>query len=136
MRGIDSGVASSVQTLRSTITAAALDSGAVLLDLESKYFYALNGSAWAIAQLFESGASIDMAKAQARAWGAPDDGHVDGFIAQLQRFGLLESSDPQPVAVPDVEWHGSWTTPSIERQAEPLQNVMVSAFDPSIPLAE
>jgi len=135
LRAIDSDVASSVQTLRSTITAAVLDSGAVLLDLESKYFYALNGSAWAIAQLFESGASIDAAKAQARAWGAPDDGHVDAFIAQLQRFELLESSDPLSVA-PDVEWHGSWTTPSIERQAEPLQNVMVSAFDPSIPLAE
>jgi hypothetical protein len=126
---------SSAQTLRSSVTAAVLDSGAVLLDLESKYFYALNASGWAITQLVESGTSVDAAKAQARAWGWPDDGSVEGFIAQLQGFGLLESS-PSAAEAPEVEWHGSWTAPSIERQAEPLQNVMVSAFDPSIPLAE
>jgi hypothetical protein len=32
--------------------------------------------------------------------------------------------------------HGSWTEPVIERQAEPLQGLISSAFDPSIPLAE
>jgi Coenzyme PQQ synthesis protein D (PqqD) len=107
----------------------------VLLDLESKYFYALNASGWAIVQLFESGISVDAAQAQARAWAAPDDGRIEHFIAQLQRYGLLESARPLPDE-PKIEWHGPWTAPSIERQAEPLQNIMVSAFDPSIPLAE
>jgi hypothetical protein len=133
--GIVSPIASSVQTLRSTITAAVLDNGAVLLDLESKYFYALNASGWAIVQLFESGISVDGANAQARAWAASDDGRNEEFITQLQRYGLLESSGSL-LDEPNIEWHGPWTAPSIERQAEPLQNIMVSAFDPSIPLAE
>jgi hypothetical protein len=132
---IESLTAASVQTLRSTITAAVLDSGAVLLDLESKYFYALNASGWAIVQLFESGIAADAAYAETRAAGAPDDGSIEGFIAQLQEFGLLEPSGPLPDA-PKIDWHGVWMSPSIERQAEPLQNIMVSAFDPSIPLAE
>lgn len=135
MHTIATTVASPVVALRSTITAAVLDNGAVLLDLDSKYFYALNESGWAIVQLFESGTAIDAAQAQARVWGAPEDGGVAAFIAQLEGFGLLEVS-----AVPAVPAHieslSAWTLPTIERQAEPLQNVMVSAFDPSFPLGE
>jgi hypothetical protein len=135
LHGIDSPVVSSVQALRSTITAAVLDSGAVLLDLESKYFYALNASGWAIVQIFESGTSVDTARTQARAWGAPDDGRVEEFIAQLQSFGLLELSE-LPAIAPQIEPLRAWMAPTIDRQAEPLQNVMVSAFDPSFPLGE
>lgn len=135
MHGIDSPSVSSVQALRSTITAAVLDNGAVLLDLESKYFYALNASGWAIVQLFESGSSLDAAKAQARAWGASDDGRVDQFIAQLNGFGLLELSELPPMSA-QIEPVDAWMAPTIDRQAEPLQNVMVSAFDPSFPLGE
>jgi len=135
LHSTDSRVASPVQALRSTITAAVLDNGAVLLDLESKYFYALNASGWAMVQLFESGTAIDTARTQARAWGAPDDGRVEAFIAQLQSFGLLEHSE-RSVAAGGVEPLRGWMAPTIDRQAEPLQNVMVSAFDPSFPLAE
>ena len=86
-------------SLRPDVVATGLDAGAVLLDLDTKYFYALNASGWALVQLFEAAASFDEARAFALACGAPDG---DG----------------------------------VERQAEPLQQVIVSAFDPSIPLAE
>jgi hypothetical protein len=135
LHGLDSPALTSVVALRSTITAAVLDNGAVLLDLDSKYFYALNASGWAIVQLFESGAAVDAAKAQASAWGAPADGRVDAFVAQLQGFGLLEHTG-LPAIVAQIDPPGTWTAPTIERQAEPLQNVMVSAFDPSFPLGE
>jgi hypothetical protein len=121
--------------LRSTISAAVLDEGAVLLDLESKYFYALNASAWALTQLLEEGSSATDVAERARAWGAPDDVAVLEFIERLIAYGLLEPADAS-TSESDVTWSGPWTPPSIERQAEPLQNVMVSAFDPSIPLAE
>jgi hypothetical protein len=124
-----------VLTLRTTISAAVLDEGAVLLDLESKYFYALNASAWAITQLFESGATLAGVTERASAWGAPDDGGILNFVDRLREYGLLENGDG-PCAEGDVAWSGTWTPPTIERQAEPLQTVMVSAFDPSIPLAE
>jgi hypothetical protein len=127
--------ATTVLSLRTTISAAVLDEGAVLLDLQSKYFYALNASAWAITQLFESGATLEAVTEHTRAWGAPDDESVGAFVERLNEYGLVEAVEDSPGAG-DVVWTGGWEAPSIERQAEPLQTVMVSAFDPSIPLAE
>jgi hypothetical protein len=131
----DTTSASSPLSLRDTVSVGVLDDGAVLLDLESKYFYVLNATGWAIAQLFESGASAGDVRRIAGTWGAPNDGSVDAFIAQLGNFGLLEqgaAADDER----DLAWDRPWSAPTIERQAEPLQNVMVTAFDPSIPLAE
>lgn len=126
---------SSLLSLRSTVSAGVLDDGAVLLDLESKYFYVLNATGWAITRLFESGASVDDVQRAARQWGASDDASIAAFIARLREFDLLEPA-ASPEAAVEVPWSGSWTVPTIERQSEPLQTVMVTAFDPSIPLAE
>lgn len=127
--------ASLVQTIRPTISAAPLDDGAVLLDLETKYFYAVNAPGWAILQLFEAGASLEEVSDRARAWGAPDADGVAAFVRELNHFDLLQPAGA-PAEIPAVSWSGAWSTPTIEQQAEPLQNVMVSAFDPSLPLAE
>jgi hypothetical protein len=127
--------ATAALTLRSTISAAVLDEGAVLLDLESKYFYALNAGGWAIVQLFEAGSTVDGVVEHTRAWGAPDDGAVAAFIESLRSYDLLEPA-AGAVDETDISWTGTWIRPTIERQAQPLQTVMVSAFDPSIPLAE
>lgn len=131
----DTTTPSSHLALRGTISAAVLDDGAVLLDLESKYFYALNASGWAITQAFESGASVDDVHRLTRAWGAPDDGSVAAFVTRLREYDLLEPAGSLDASL-EAPWDGSWTDPTIERQAQPLQSVMVSAFDPSIPLAE
>lgn len=120
--------------LRSSVAAAAVDDGAVLLDLESKYFYALNGSGWSIVQMFEGGASPLEVAAQCRDWGA-DEAQVDAFVERLRAYELVEPAIDDAAQVPVVHVH-PWSPPTIERQAEPLQNVIVSAFDPSIPLAE
>ena len=126
---------SSRLSLRDTVSVGVLDDGAVLLDLESKYFYVLNATGWALTQSFESGASADEVRQLARTWGAADDASVDAFVTQLRDFGLLEPGTAADGA-PDVRFERPWSPPTIERQAEPLQNVMVTAFDPSIPLAE
>jgi hypothetical protein len=122
--------------LRPDIVATVLDDGAVLLDLETKYFFALNSSAWAIVQLFESGACLNAARAFATALGAPKDEGIDAFLADLCYFGLLEHTmlESVPPRAPDTRT--PWVTPTVERQAQPLQKIIVSAFDPSIPLAE
>jgi hypothetical protein len=122
--------------LRDDVVATVLDYGALLLDLDSKYFYLLNPSGWAIAQLFEDGATVDHTLTRARTWGAPD-ADVDGvraFVEKMLGDGLLETADA-PANV-DGEPPATWEPVRIERQAEPLQKVIVSAFDPSIPLAE
>ncbi|MDH3900291.1 MAG: hypothetical protein OEU51_04515, partial [Gammaproteobacteria bacterium] len=35
-----------------------------------------------------------------------------------------------------AQFSGSWEVPKIERHEEPLERIVTSAFDPSVPLAE
>jgi len=124
--------------MRSTLVATVVEDGAVLLDLESKYFYALNESAWAIAQLFENeSVSVEAILDCCRRWGAqaPDEIAVREFLNQMSACGLLEECAPAP-RVPFIEFKGEWRVPVITRQREPLQTIVTSAFDPSVPLAE
>jgi len=129
--------------LRPDVVATVLDHGALLLDLESKYFYLLNPSGWAMTQLFESPASIADVVAACRTWGAPAT-DIDGVrttVEQMITERLLEPTPSNGAAVngssPTSTLTGiEWEPVKMERQAEPLQRVIVSAFDPSIPLAE
>jgi hypothetical protein len=122
--------------LRADVVATVLDHGALLLDLDSKYFYLLNPTGWAVAQLFEEGATLEHAVERSRAWGASDS-DVQGVRDQVHKMAaerLLEpANSPQNSAGEGVS---TWEPVSFERQPEPLQRVIVSAFDPSIPLAE
>jgi hypothetical protein len=122
--------------LRPDVVATILDHGALLLDLDSKYFYLLNPSGWAITQLFEDGASVDHALERARAWGATDAdlGAVSAMVTQMQSERLIEPATAVTNSAGTAP--AEWLPVSLERQAEPLQKVIVSAFDPSIPLAE
>ncbi len=122
--------------LRDDVVATVLDHGALLLDLDSKYFYLLNPSGWAVTQLFEDGATLDHAVSRAHTWGAPDSdlpGVRSTLVAMIAEH-LLEPADAPANAAGEAP--GTWEPVRFERQAEPLQKVIVSAFDPSIPLAE
>jgi hypothetical protein len=122
--------------LRADVVATVLDHGALLLDLESKYFYLLNPAGWSVVQLFEEGATVEHAVERAGAWGASETDRtgVAKMIERLATEKLLELADaPANVA---GEAPAEWQPVTFERQAEPLQRVIVSAFDPSIPLAE
>ena len=127
---------SRILALRGDVVATVLEDGAVLLDLQSKYFYALNGSAWSIVQCLEGGAALHDVEAFAQTCGASDGDGVRSFVSSLEAHGLLESVDEAGPALPLPASRTPWIAPTIERQAEPLQRVLVSAFDPSIPLAE
>jgi hypothetical protein len=118
------------------VVATVLDHGALLLDLESKYFYLLNPTGWAVTQLFEEGASLDHVLDRCRAWGAPETDleGVRSMVADMVRDGLVGPSSN--ASAPEGEAPDAWQPVHMERQAEPLQRVIVSAFDPSIPLAE
>ncbi len=129
---------SGTMALRPDVVATVLEEGAVLLDLESKYFYSLNRSGWAIAQLLEQGATRAQVLARCAAWGMEpgQTAAVDGFLDALVTDRLVETGD-HPEDGPDAAaFDGPWQVPSIERQREPLQRIMASAFDPSLPLAE
>jgi hypothetical protein len=123
--------------LRPTLVATVIEDGAVLLDLESKYFYRVNATGWAILQLFEMQSTRENdILAQCRRWGAEsaDEPAVHAFIKRCRDEGLVENA---PAAdAPPVHFTGEWVAPVLERQQEPLQGIVTSAFDPSIPLAE
>jgi hypothetical protein len=131
------GQAGSTQAwaLRPDVVATVLDEGAVLLDLESKYFYAVNASGWALVQLFELGTILDAALRCCDDW-SDGTGRSDAqrFIDMLFAERLVQPCDAAKGA--EVVRPRPWTAPTLEKQAEPLQRVIVSAFDPSIPLAE
>jgi hypothetical protein len=118
------------------LVATVIEDGAVLLDLESKYFYSLNASGWAIVQIFESsGAGVERIIAQCRQWGATDDREIHAFLTQLAEARIVENAaDAGDSEAP--QYSGPWQTPRLTRHAQPLQNIVSSAFDPSIPLAE
>lgn len=123
---------------RPDVVATLLDDGAVLLDLETKYFYELNRCGWDVASLFESGATVETVLAHCRAWGAPaeDDDAVMRVIETLIDDGLVDGASDEATATATVTMSGPWMRPTIERQAEPLQKIIISAFDPSVPLVE
>lgn len=122
--------------LRPDVVVTTLAGGAVLLDLKTKYFYSVNESGWAITQLFETGATPADVHARSTAWGA--NGTIDSVTAFVERMveeGLLTSTD-HPAGPAESTFAGEWTAPSVEKHKEPLQRVMISAFDPTLPLAE
>ncbi len=119
------------------VAATVIDGGAVLLDLETKYFYRLNSSGWAVSQMLENGASLPQVLEQCRRWGADEKGLADAqalldTLVQGSLATYAGSASPGPA--PQLE--GRWVSPSIERQSQPLHRLVSSAFDPSIPLAE
>ena len=124
----------SIWALRPEIIVTTMKDGAVLLDLDTKYFYSLNLSGWALAQQFELANSRGEAVAAAAGWNAPA-GQVESFIDQLIEAGILAASSETP-AVSDEVFTGTWSEPVMEKHREPLHKVMVSAFDPSLPLSE
>jgi len=123
--------------LRPDVVATVLNDGAVLLDLQSKFFFSANASAWAIAEIFESGATRSSIHDACRRWGATADdaATIDAIIQQMMSEGLIQPVNQTAMSIPGSGIK-SWTLPTLAKHREPLQRIMVSAFDPGLPLAE
>lgn len=123
--------------LRSDVLSTVIEDGAVLFDLASNYFYALNETGWAIMQMYEAGTTSAQVEAQCRSWGAkPQDTEaIANFMAVVNRDKLVAPSE-WPASTNHIQPRSSWTPPTIEKAPEPLQRIMKNAFDPTLPLAE
>jgi len=123
--------------LRAEVVVTVLEDEAVLLDLETKYFYSVNATGWAIVQLFEQGTTRESVLDQCHAWGAGSDDiepivrFIDLVAAERLAVPVNGSEPTGPVTAPRA-----WVPPVIQKHKEPLQRVMISAFDPTMPLAE
>ncbi len=123
--------------LRADVVSTLVDEGSVLLDLQTKYFYSVNRSGGAILLLLEGGASHAEVLDCCARWGMPanDCDAVDSFLSALASDDLIEEAG-SGACDDTLTLEGPWITPTIEKQREPLQRIMASAFDPSLPLAE
>ena len=100
--------------LRSSIVPTVYGDGALLLDLNTKYFYHLNASGWAIVQLIEnSAASTGTILKRCGQWGATseDAAEIWRFLDDLHSFGLLEHAEP--AALRDVDAPARWENPRL-----------------------
>jgi hypothetical protein len=124
--------------LRPNVAVAVVGDGAVLLDLETKYFFSVNSTGWAIVRMFERGTTPEQVRAQCRAWsggnGIGQD--VEAFMQTLLEERLVAEGKLDGTKGPESTLENGWSTPTIEKHSKPLQRIMTSAFDPSIPLAE
>ena len=123
--------------LRPDVVVTVLNDGAVMLDLQTKFFFSVNASAWAITEMFEAGATQQEVREACARWGAVNGDHkvVDAMIGQMINEGLVK---PAEVSTPPVQAAAlaAWAAPTLLKHREPLQRIMVSAFDPGLPLAE
>ena len=123
--------------LRPDVVATVLNDGAVMLDLESKFFFSANSTAWAIAEMFESGATQSEVHEACARWGAVNGDRllIDEVIRQMVAEGLVKPADT-PAVPARTGATRAWISPALKKHREPLQRIMVSAFDPGLPLAE
>ncbi len=122
--------------LRPDVVCTVLNDGAVVLDLRSKYFYSANATAWAILQMFETGATLAEVRAARQRWaGHKDAPAVDEVLNQIFAEDLVEPAEAPATAPPEAAV-SAWVPPMLCKNHEPLQRIMVSAFDPGLPLAE
>ena len=122
--------------LRSDVVTTVLQDGGVILDLRSKFFYSANPTALAIVQMFENGATSAEVLAASQKWGANGDTPaVKQVIDLVLSEGLAELASPFTGIAPEVVVT-AWVSPVLSKHNEPLQRIMVSAFDPGMPLAE
>jgi hypothetical protein len=123
--------------LRPDVVATVIEDGAVLLDLETKYFYTVNHAGWAILQMFEAGTTREQVEVMCQKWGAKaDDEQPIANILDVIIGDKLVTPIDFPAADPDIELAHPWSFPTIEKSREPLQRIMKSPFDPTLPLAE
>lgn len=123
--------------LRPDVVSTVLSEGAVILDLRTKFFFSANLTGWAIAQMFEVGATRAEIHQASKHWGAQaaDAAAIDAIIDQMIAEKLVEPMNGNNPASSDVKVN-NWILPTLSKHREPLQRIMVSAFDPGMPLAE
>lgn len=123
--------------LSPNVVVTPLGEGALLLHLDSKFFYSINQPGWSILQLLEAGATPRDIASRCAEWGASesDQATIESYLGELignELVGNFAGKDTgQPAA-----FSGNWESPTIERHDEPLERIVTSAFDPSVPLAE
>lgn len=119
--------------------------GGILFNLSTKQYYALNGTGLIVWKIVESGCDPDAVEAALLGRYQPgtsaDPLGVRGFIEALSTEGLIvpatvrqagaEVLMPFPDQMPE-----SWAFPELRPHGDPLSKVILSPFDPTVPIPE
>lgn len=122
-------------TLNPDVVCSTLPEGGVLLDLDTKQYFALNQTGLSVWQWLEDGGSLAQLRSALDEAASAD---IDAFAAALIELGLA-LSEPTPQA-PDPSATfapaSPWTAPSVTPHGRPLAQVILSPFDPTVPIPE
>jgi hypothetical protein len=114
--------------------------GAILFDLNTKQYYSLGASAAAAWTHLENGGSLaelEAALATVPAVSAGEDPYgLRGFVSYLLNERLVEPAEPGAASGVAPELPASWSAPKVEQHGNPLSEVILSPFDPTVPIPE
>jgi hypothetical protein len=129
------------------VVATELAEGAVLLNIETGFYYSVNEPGAEIWRRLDAAEGAhDLAERLRERFDVEPDraaAAATGFVAELEREGLVTRSgrtgipsDPAaPAAAPAGE-RRPFAEPELIKHDEPLHEVSMSPFDPQLPLAE
>jgi hypothetical protein len=118
------------------VVCSVLQDGGVLFDLSTKQYYALNPSGLLAWQYLEDGGDLAALAAWLESRGTAQPG-LDRFANALLKHGLAEQGAPAADAgTPEPAIAGPWTTPTVTPHGTPLSQVILSPFDPTVPIPE
>lgn len=122
-------------TLNPDVVCSPLPEGGVLLDLDTKQYFALNRTGMTVWQHLEDGGSLAGLRASL---GEAAAGDLDAFAACLIGHGLATQAPArEPGAVPTAPpAQGPWDAPTVTPHGRPLAQVILSPFDPTVPIPE
>lgn len=123
-------------TLNPDVVSSTLEGGGVLLDLTTKQYFALNGSGLAIWQHLEDGGTLgDIYNAAGPDRADAVASFTDALLA-LQLAQPASSSSDTAATTIGFALPGTWDAPSVTAHGRPLSQVILSPFDPTVPIPE
>ena len=125
-----------------------LEDGAVLLHLQTRFYYSLNEVGKSIWRMLDTSESADDLVEKLMAEYDVDEGQtkekMSTFLQELQREQLTVPHDGEVGSQPGggIGWTSSsqekkpFAEPELIKHDEPLHEVVMNPFDPQLPLAE
>lgn len=116
-----------------------LGEGGILFDLNTKQYFSLTPSAATVWNYLDAGGSLaelEVALAsQAPVGEAGDPYGLRSFVTMLAQHNLTEPGQPNGAA-PLPALPAVWERPRAEEHGNPLSEVILSPFDPTVPIPE